>query len=128
MFGNRFRRHYSLGVIMDIVKIENALDQLVSKNFIQKKGIIYSFTDEGRKFSKAKSSDSWCDITWFLRTCSEPELWVPYSRYQRSDYRWGWGFIKYSNVTEEQFEKFCEYFEIENSFDDGLLDLDDIIM
>ena len=113
---------------MDIVKIENALDQLVSKNFIQKKGIIYSFTDEGRKFSKAKSDDSWCDITWLLRTRNESELWVPYSRYQRSDYQWGWSFVKYSNVTEEQFAKFCEYFEIEDSFDDGLLDLDDIIM
>ena len=56
---------------MDIVKIENALDQLVSKKFIQKKGIIYSFTDEGRKFSKAKSDDSWCDITWLLRTRNE---------------------------------------------------------
>ena len=85
---------------------------LEALNILKERGIIsnlevdtrFMFTARGRQFTKEKSGNSWISITNYELAY----LWA------RSDVKEkdSWIFIKVESLTEEQFEDFCKYFEV----------------
>ena len=84
---------------------------LEALNILKERGIIISnsdnrfvFTGQGRQFTKQKSGNSWISIT-------NGELKYLWARYNVKD-KDSWTFIKIEDLTEEQFDDFCKYFEV----------------
>ena len=99
---------------MDRTRLFKALDILVNRNLIIKeKNGYYRFLEDGKKYVEGKCGYSWNYVVWFGK-----ELWVRYNL-QNPD---SWTFIKIEDVTEEQFNDFCQFYEI--SFGPELYDVD----
>lgn len=85
---------------------------LETLNILKERGIIshtaydnrFLFTILGREFTKKKSGNSWISIT-------NRELTYLWARHDVK-VRDSWTFIKVTELTEEQFEDFCKYFEV----------------
>lgn len=90
---------------MERSKIQKALQNLVDRKFIIKDEIYghYRMLDAGDKFTYNKSKNTWAGIVW-----KDKELWVR----GKPGNNGTWQFINYNEVTNEQFEDFCNYFEI----------------
>jgi len=100
---------------MDRTKVFKALDILVERKFIIKeKNDYYKFSETARKYLEAKCGYSWNYILWFGK-----ELWVRYNIQSKDS----WTFVKIEDVTEEQFNDFCQLYEI--SLGPDLYDVDD---
>lgn len=101
---------------MERSKIQKALQNLLDRKFIIKDEVYghYRMLDAGDKFTYNKSKNTWAGIVW-----QDKELWV---REEPGDNK-TWHFIKYPEITNEQFEDFCNYFEIK--FGPDLYDVDD---
>lgn len=86
---------------------------LEALNILKERGIIsnppaydnkFMFTEAGRYFTKKKSENSWIAIT----NCELKYLWARYNVKVKDS----WTFIKIEDLTEEQFDDFCKYFEV----------------
>lgn len=86
---------------------------LEALNILKERGIIntpadfydrFVFTAQGRDFTKKKSGNSWISIT----NGELKYLWARYNIKVNDS----WTFIKVSDLTEEQFDDFCKYFEV----------------
>jgi len=84
---------------------------LEALNVLKERGIIseyyedrFVFTGSGRQFTKQKSGNSWISITNY----NIKYLWARYNVKDKDS----WTFIKVSDLTEEQFNDFCKYFEV----------------
>ena len=101
---------------MERSKIQKALQNLLDRKFIIKDEVYghYRFLPAGEEFTNNKSNNSWAGIVF-----QDRELWV---RRDPKNSR-SWHFIRYDEVTNEQFEDFCNYFEIKLGPD--LYDVDD---
>jgi len=95
---------------------------LEALNVLKERGIIISnsynrfvFTGQGRQFTKQKSGNSWISIT----NGNLKYLWARYNVKVNDS----WTFIKIEDLIEEQFDDFCNYFEIKLGPD--LYDVDD---
>lgn len=96
---------------------------LEALNILKERGIISNppaydnkimFTEQGRQFTKKKSENSWIAIT----NCELKYLWARYNVKVKDS----WTFVKIEDLTNEQFEDFCNYFEIK--FGPDLYDVD----
>ncbi len=86
---------------------------LEALNILKERGIInnppdydtrFVFTEPGRQFTKQKSGNSWISIT----NSDLRYLWARYNVKVNDS----WTFINISDLTEEQFDDFCKYFEV----------------
>ena len=89
---------------MDRQKIENALDELKRRGYITNYYNSYKFTEAGHVYTHKTSGNSWIHITQY----SNSSLWVRQNP-RRKD---SWTFRSFNLVTEEQFEDFCKYYNI----------------
>ena len=89
---------------MDRQKIENALEELERLGYIVKYSESYKFTEAGHVYTSRRSGNSWIYITQY----SNSSLWVRRNP-RRKD---SWSFVSINLVTEEQFEDFCKYYNI----------------
>ena len=96
-------------------KVLEALNVLKEREIISDYDYRFVFTGQGRQFTKQKSGNSWISIT-------NGELKYLWARYNIKD-KDSWTFIKIEDLTEEQFDDFCKYFEIK--FGPDLYDVDD---
>ena len=85
-------------------KVVEALNILKERGIISNYDTRLVFTIEGRQFTKEKSGNSWISIT-------NRELAYLWARHDVK-VRDSWTFIKVADLTEEQFEDFCKYFEV----------------
>lgn len=97
---------------------------LEALNILKERGIIdnppdydtrFVFTGKGGQFTKEKSGNRWIAIT----NCDLKYLWARYNVKDKDS----WTFINVSDLTEEQFDDFCKYFEVNLGPD--LYDVDD---
>ena len=100
---------------MERSKIQDALQNLVNRKFIIRDEEYghYRFLKAGQEFTNNKSKNTWAGIVW-----RDKELWV---REEPGNNK-TWHFVKYNEITKEQFEDFCNYYEI--SFGPDLYDVD----
>lgn len=89
---------------MDRKRIENALEELKRLGYITKYYDSYKFTEAGHVYTHKTSGNSWINITQY----SNSSLWVRQNP-RRKD---SWTFRSFNLVTEEQFEDFCKYYNI----------------
>ena len=89
---------------MDRQKIENALEELKRRGYITNYYNSYKFTEAGHVYTHKTSGNSWINITQY----SNSSLWVRQNP-RRKD---SWTFRLFNLVTEEQFEDFCKYYNI----------------
>lgn len=89
---------------MDIKKVEKALEELKQRGYITMYDGSYRFIDAGHNYTRKKSGNSWIYITQY----NNSSLWV--RRVPRRNN--SWAFMSISSITEEQFEDFCKYFNI----------------
>lgn len=89
---------------MDRQKIENALEALKRLGYITEYYDSYKFTDAGHNYTRKTSGNSWLQITQY----SNSSLWVR----QNPNRKDSWTFRSINRVTEEQFEDFCKYYNI----------------
>lgn len=96
-------------------KIQDALQNLVNRKFIIRDEVHghYIFLEAGQEFTNNKSIDMWACIVWM-----DKELWV---REEPGNNK-TWHFVNYNEITNEQFEDFCNYYEI--TFGSDLYDVD----
>ena len=91
---------------MDKERVNNALNNLLERKLIEVYNAHYDFTILGNEFTWKKSFNRWCSIT----TDNNYHLWI--RRYPSNNS--SWDFISFDEITEEQFEDFCNYYEIKN--------------
>jgi len=89
---------------MDKQKIEKALKELEQLGYIIKYNGSYRFTGSGHDYTHKASGNSWLFITQY----GNSSLWIRRNP-QRND---SWAFTSIDSITEEQFEDFCKYYNI----------------
>lgn len=95
--------------MVDEKLIKNALDILVERGFVYWYTDRYMFTTPGRAYTKNLSGHAWVSIAL---DDGQLRLWVPiYSEAKLKD--WEWEFVRFSELTEDTFKRFCEYFKID---------------
>lgn len=97
--------------MVTIQQIQIALDQLVERGIIKFFEERYcQFTELGWKYTENRSGDSWCDITWTYDGIIR--YWMPVEVFNKSLNKYDWTFSKIEEINDEEFERFCKYFEI----------------
>lgn len=106
---------------MDDERIKEALKNLEDRGLIERCDGYYYFTANGRAFTHNKSNNEWCTIT--ITSSNGNALWI------RSDpvvAPGDWIFQLFRYITDEQFDDFCNYFEITQEKYDTFNDMLDI--
>lgn len=89
---------------MDRKKVEAAIEELKQLGYITKYGNSYRFTGPGHDYTHKASGNSWIYVTQYNNT----SLWIRRNP-QIND---SWAFTSIDSITEEQFDDFCKYFNI----------------
>lgn len=98
--------------MVTIQQIQTALDQLLERRIIELyEGRYYTFTEFGWNYTENRSGDSWCDITWIYN--GSTKYWMPIHVFNESTNKYEWTFCKIDEIKDEEFERFCKYFEID---------------
>lgn len=98
--------------MVTIQQIQTALDQLIERKIIEfYEKRYYKFTEFGWKYTENRSGDSWCDITWTYDGAIR--YWMPFKVFRESENKYEWTFSKIDEIKDEEFERFCKYFEID---------------
>jgi hypothetical protein len=95
---------------MDLEKIDKVLEKLLELHYIEKYDSGYKFTVTGRSYTRQKSGNGWI----YLSRVGNKELWLCDNKFS------SWRFVPTILITEEEFEDFCKYYNI-NAEDDKQL-------
>jgi len=87
---------------MDLEKIDKVLEKLLELHYIEKYDSGYKFTVTGRSYTRQKSGNGWI----YLSRVGNKELWLCDNKYS------AWRFVPSILMTEEEFEDFCKYYNI----------------
>jgi hypothetical protein len=87
---------------MDLEKIDKVLEKLLELHYIEKYDSGYKFTVTGRSYTRQKSGNGWT----YLSRVGNKELWLCDNKYS------AWRFVPSILMTEEEFEDFCKYYNI----------------
>lgn len=96
--------------MVDEKLIKNALDILVERGFVYWCAGRYMFTTPGRMYTKTLSDHTWISIALDDGPLS---LWVPVDNVEKQLRDWGWEFVRFYELTEDMFKRFCEFFKID---------------
>ena len=98
--------------MVTIQQIQTALDQLFERKIIELyEGRYYKFTEFGWKYTEGRSSDSWCDITWTYDGITR--YWMPIHVFNEALNKYEWTFCKIDEIKDEEFDRFCKFFELD---------------
>lgn len=84
------------------------------------------FTDEGHTYTAKRSRNSWCDITWTYDGAIR--YWMPVKVFSESSNKYEWAFCKIDEINDEEFERFCKYFEIDLGNSVIAIDIDELCL
>lgn len=113
--------------MVTIQQIQTALDQLVERGIIKFfEKTYYTFTESGWKYTENRSGDSWCDITWTFDGIIR--YWMPFQIFNEALNKYEWTFCKIDEINDEEFERFCKYFEIDLGNSVIAIDIDELCL
>lgn len=113
--------------MVTIQQIQTALDQLVERGIIKFfEKTYYTFTEFGWNYTENRSGDSWCDITWTYD--GAVRYWMPVEVFSESSNKYNWTFHKINEINDEEFERFCKYFEIYPDNSVIAIDIDELCL
>lgn len=113
--------------MVTIQQIQTALDQLVERGIIVfQNSQYYMFTESGWKYTENRSGDSWCDITWIYDGIIR--YWMPLAVFNETLNKYDWTFCKIDEINDEEFERFCKYFEIDLCNSVIAIDIDELCL
>lgn len=113
--------------MVTIQQIQTALDQLVERGIIKFfEKTYYTFTEFGWNYTENRSGVSWCDITWTYD--GAVRYWMPVEVCSELLNKYRWAFHKINEISDEEFERFCKYFEIDLDNSVIAIDIDELCL